>query len=53
LHHVCHNRDTFYSGNKILKELPLSYLRNVNCVWDKHLSLIRRYRQTDINFFNY
>jgi hypothetical protein len=36
-----------------LKELALFYLRNVNCIWDKHLSLIQRYRQTRINFFNY
>ena len=50
---VCRNQDIFYSGSRILKELPLFYLRNVICLWDKHLSLIRRYRQTRINFFNY
>jgi len=37
---VYHNLGIFYSGNKILKELSLSYLRNFNCLWGNHLPLI-------------
>jgi hypothetical protein len=41
LHRVFHNLGIFYFDNRILKELALSYLLNVNCLWDNHLSLIQ------------
>jgi len=41
LHRVYHNLGTFYFDNRILKDLALSCLLNVNCLWDKHLSLIQ------------
>jgi len=39
-HRVFQNPGIFYSDNRILKELALSCLQNVNCLWDNHLSLI-------------
>jgi hypothetical protein len=41
LHRVFHNLGIFYFDNRILKELALSCLLNVNCLWDNHLSLIQ------------
>ncbi len=40
LRRVFRNLGIFYSDNRILKELSLSCLLNVKCLWDKHLSLI-------------
>jgi hypothetical protein len=40
LRRVFRNLGIFYSDNRILKELSLSCLLNVNCLWDNHLSLI-------------
>jgi hypothetical protein len=37
---VFHSQGISYFDNRILKELSLSYLRNVNYLWDNHLSLI-------------
>jgi len=41
LHRVFHNLGISYFGNRILKELALSCLLNINCLWDNHLSLIQ------------
>jgi len=49
LNRVFRNLGTFYSDNKILKEPALSCLLKVNCLWDKHLSLIQDIGKDKLN----